>query len=74
MTTFTTFTGIAFTNDRRATHTIAVDGAGNVRVWDSVAGHFTNYHALSDAQCARLVKKARREAIGTVAGYRQFHA
>jgi hypothetical protein len=73
MTTFTTFTGIAFTGGARRTHTIAVDGAGNVRVWDSVAKHFTTCHCLTEAQMARLRLKARREAASTVAGYRQFH-
>lgn len=34
---------------------------GIVRVWDSVAGHYTMCHQLSDSQCARLAARARKE-------------
>jgi hypothetical protein len=73
MDTFTTFTGIAFSSHGRRTHTIAVDGAGNVRVWDSIARHFTSCHCLTEAQMARLRKKAQREYEATPAGRGQFH-
>lgn len=47
--TLTVRTGVAFTNGPIGYHA-SVDEAGVVRVWDSVAGHWTLCHALTVAQ------------------------
>lgn len=70
--TFTNFRGVVFTSGKTESVSVAVDAAGNVRVWDDVAKHYTYRHLLTDAQCARLVKKARKEST-PCAGARQFH-
>lgn len=49
MRTLTVCTGTAFTNGPIG-YRASVDEAGLVRVWDSVAGHWTRCHALTDAQ------------------------
>ncbi len=33
---------------------------GRVYVWDSVAGHYTTCHSLTNAQCMRVVRLAYR--------------
>ncbi len=47
----------AFSTER-GTYRAQVDADGAVRVWDSVAGHYTRNHSLSPRRIAR----ARREA------------
>lgn len=39
---------------------ILVDGDGDVRVWDEIAGHYSFYHSLSPAQIRRLRRIARQ--------------
>lgn len=34
---------------------VAVDFDGTLRVWDSVAGHFTSCHSLSTATAKRII-------------------
>lgn len=42
-------------------HRFAVS-PGEVRVWDSIAGHYTACHALSPSAIARIRRLARQEA------------
>jgi hypothetical protein len=44
-----------------ATITAQVDPDGTVRVWDSVAGHYTVCHALSPS-AQRRIRRLAREA------------
>jgi hypothetical protein len=39
----------AFSGENIKAHSVAVDADGTVRVWDSVAGHYTTCHSLSKA-------------------------
>jgi len=48
----------AFSAEARSTYRIAVDEDGTVRVWDSVAGHYTRLHGMT----ARSMAAARRKA------------
>ena len=48
----------AFTGEGVREHLIMIDFDNTVLVWDSVAGHFTNCHALSDRQQDRLLRIA----------------
>lgn len=43
----------------RGTYRARVDADGTVRVWDSVAGHYTTCHSLT----ARQIASARRRAV-----------
>lgn len=71
MNAFTNFRCVAFTNTKTANHSFAVDSAGNVRVWDDVAGHFTTCHILTEKQIASVKAKAAKEP--KPAGSRNFH-
>ena len=44
----------AFTGEGVRAHNIALGPDGRVRVWDSVAGHYTLAHALSDRAINRI--------------------
>jgi hypothetical protein len=44
----------AFTGDRIKINRISVDGDGLVRVWDSVAGHFTACHSLTRRSMGKI--------------------
>jgi hypothetical protein len=46
----------AFTGDRVRAHQCLVDSDGTVRVWDSIAGHYTACHIL-DNRAARRARK-----------------
>ena len=61
MTTITKITARAkaFSNEGIKTHQFSVDADGTVRVWDSVAGHYTRCHILSKSAETRLRKLAR---------------
>ena len=48
----------AFSGEGVRLHTFSVDLDGTVRVWDSVAGHFTACHTLSESAQKRLRKLA----------------
>lgn len=48
----------AFSNEGIKTHKFSVDADGAVRVWDSVAGHYTTCHSLSKSAEARIRKLA----------------
>ena len=48
----------AFSGEGIKTHKFLVS-SDTVRVWDSVAGHYTCVHALSRSACARIRKLAR---------------
>ena len=49
--TVTVTSGRAFTSDApHAGYRASVGADGTVRVWDSVAGHYTTCHALTPAQ------------------------
>lgn len=37
-----------------------VDATGTIRVWDSVAGHYTTCHGLSDSAQRRIRKLAEK--------------
>jgi WD40 repeat protein len=39
-------TTVAFSSHGKARHAVTVDDDGTVRVWDSVAGHFTSCHSI----------------------------
>lgn len=49
----------AFSNEGIKTHKFSVDADGTVRVWDSVAGHYTTCHSLSKSAEARIRKLAK---------------
>jgi hypothetical protein len=48
----------AFSGQNVKTHRFQIDANKTVRVWDSVAGHYTNCHCLSRAAKRRIVKLA----------------
>jgi hypothetical protein len=48
----------AFSNDGVRLHRFKVEGTGEVRVWDEIAGYFTNCNSLSDSAKARIRKLA----------------
>jgi hypothetical protein len=50
----------AFAGGRIEDHRFAVSPDGTVRVWDSVAGHYTNCHCLS-ASAIRRIRKAAKD-------------
>ena len=53
--------GRAFSSDSpRQGYRAKVDSDGTVRVWDSVAGHYTTCHALTPAQTRYLRAQAAR--------------
>jgi hypothetical protein len=59
---FVALSGRAFSCDHpRAGYKARVDPDGTVRVWDSVAGHYTLRHGLTRRQQARI----RREAVAS---------
>jgi hypothetical protein len=43
------------------TRRVMVDADGTVRVWDSVAGHYTLCHGLNAGQQARIRRAAAKE-------------
>lgn len=48
----------AFSREGVRSHKVMVYGDGTVRVWDSVAGHYTSCHSLSQSAQARIRKLA----------------
>jgi hypothetical protein len=48
----------AFAAESVKTHKFQVDDAGTVRVWDSVARHYTTCHSLSVSAIRRIRKLA----------------
>jgi hypothetical protein len=59
-TTFTTRARF-FTGHSIETLQVMVDSDGSIRVWDSVAGHYTRCHALTPA-AQRRIRKVGLEA------------
>jgi hypothetical protein len=51
-----------FTGHGIETLSVMVAGDGSVRVWDSVAGHYTTCHALSQAAVRRIRRLAAAAA------------
>ena len=49
----------AFSGEGVREHRVRVDADGTVRVWDSVAGHYTMCHSLSKGAERRIVKLAQ---------------
>jgi hypothetical protein len=47
----------AFAGEGVREHRVEIDAAGAVRVWDSVAGHYTTCHSLS-ASAIRRIRRA----------------
>jgi hypothetical protein len=63
MTTTTESTKItarakAFSREGVREHRFRIDADGTVRVWDSLAGHFTTCHIMSQATQKRIAKLA----------------
>lgn len=52
----------AFSSEGAKTHRFQVEATGEVRVWDAVAGYFTNCNSLSDSAKARIRKLAEELA------------
>jgi len=48
----------AFTAEGVRAHRVYVDDSKIVRVWDSVAGHYTVCHSLSDSAIRRIRRLA----------------
>jgi len=48
----------AFAGQAIRSHKFAIDTDGTVKVWDSVAGHFTACHSLGKSAIARIRKMA----------------
>jgi hypothetical protein len=46
----------AFAGGKVEINKIEVDDAGVVRVWDSVAGHYTTYHSLTRRTVGKIVR------------------
>ncbi len=57
----TTTTGRAFSGDASTGYRARVDADGNVSAYDSVAGHYTQCHALTAAQIRWIRRAARGE-------------
>lgn len=58
----------AFGDEGVREHKCLVDLAdGSVRVWDSVAGHYTACNSLSEAASKRIVRSAKEVAKGQIA-------
>jgi hypothetical protein len=53
-----TIRAAAFSGEGVRLHSVIVEG-DSVRVYDSVAGYYTNCHRLSDSARARAIKKAK---------------
>jgi len=51
----------AFSSEGVREYKFMVEQDGTVRVWDSVAGHYTLVHALSDS-AARRIRRLAAEA------------
>jgi hypothetical protein len=51
----------AFAQEGVRSNRVAVEADGTVRVWDSVAGHYTTCHSLSAKTQARIRKQAQGE-------------
>jgi hypothetical protein len=49
----------AFSGESIKTNKVRVETDGNVQVWDSVAGHYTNVHSLSESTIRRIRKLAK---------------
>lgn len=58
MKTYTSKSGKAFGNSK-AGYKAQVGQDGTVRVWDSVAGHWTLCHSLTAGQIRRIVRLAK---------------
>lgn len=48
----------AFSGEGVRSHKFSVDHDGTVRVWDSIAGHYTNCHAMTPRALNRVRKMA----------------
>ena len=48
----------AFSSEPVKAHKFAIEADGTVRVWDSVAKHYTTCHSLSKSAIARIRKIA----------------
>ncbi len=48
----------AFSTESAREYRFAVEADGTVRVWDSVAGHYTTCHSLSASAVRRIRKLA----------------
>ena len=53
----------AFSSEGVRDHKMTVDNDGTVRVLDSVAGHYTTCHAMSERTCQRIRRIADAHAI-----------
>ena len=49
----------AFSGENVRRHKFQVEANGDVRVWDAIAGHFTNCNSLSESAKARIRKLAK---------------
>lgn len=52
----------AFSREGIRLNRISVDSTGTVRVWDSIAGHYTTVHNMSAATQSRIRKLATQQA------------
>ncbi len=52
----------AFAGENVKSHRFAVSTDGSVRVWDAIAGHYTNCNSLSESAKARIRKLASGNA------------
>lgn len=66
MTSLTTVTVRNAFSTERGTYAAIVDADGAVRVYDSVAGHYTRNHSLSPRRIARARREAGWQAPRTV--------
>jgi len=58
--TYTSKSGRAFNSDAtNQGYRAIVEADGTVRVWDSVAGHYTACHSLTPRQIANIKAKAK---------------
>lgn len=45
------------------TRRVMVDADGTVRVWDSIAGHYTRNYFMSAKQLARIRREAKAQEV-----------
>ena len=51
-----------FSGHPRSTYTFRVDADGTVRVWDSIAGHYTTCHSMAPAALRRIRAMAEAQS------------
>lgn len=59
--TTVTARAVAFSGEGVREHSFQVSASGDVRVWDSVARHYTTCHSLSKSAVRRIQRIAQKQ-------------